>query len=201
LIGELSVAGMSTRDLETLLTTRLATGGFINNAQISVLVTEYRSQKIAVMGQVAKPGQYSVATSNKVMDLLAEAGGVLNATAGDEATLLRRDGTKFAIDLKALFDGNPAHNPSISAGDTIYVPRASQFYVYGEVQRPGVYRLERDMTVSRALSVGGGLTAKGSERRAVIKRRDAKGKEQTYSVKSSDLLQADDVLFVKESLF
>jgi polysaccharide export outer membrane protein len=201
LIGELTVAGMSSREVERLLTTRLATGGFINNAQVSVLVTEYRSQKISVMGQVAKPGQYSIAASNKVLDLLAEAGGVVNEVADDRITLLRSDGSKSVIDLKAMFEGDPTQNPSVGAGDTIYVPRAPKFYIYGEVQRPGVYRLDRGMTVSRALSVGGGLTAKGSERRAFVKRRDAQGKEQTYSVKGSDLLAADDVLFVKESLF
>jgi polysaccharide export outer membrane protein len=82
------------------------------------------------------------------------------------------------------------------------VPRAPQFYIYGEVQRPGAYRLERNMTVSRAISAGGGLTPRGSERRTLVKRRDANGKEQTYSIKGSDdQLKADDVVFVRESLF
>ena len=66
---------------------------------------------------------------------------------------------------------------------------------------PGQYRLERNMTVSRAISAGGGLTARGSERRVVVKRRDANGSEQLISVQGSDLLQADDVLLVKEGFF
>jgi polysaccharide export outer membrane protein len=56
------------------------------------------------------------------------------------------------------------------------------------------------MTVSQAISAGGGLTPRGTERRATVKRSD-KGKEQRISVKGSDLLQADDVLVIKESLF
>jgi len=64
-----------------------------------------------------------------------------------------------------------------------------------------MYKLERGMTVSRAISAGGGLTTRGSERRVVIKRKDKSGKEQHYSAKGSDLLQADDVLMVKEGLF
>jgi len=64
-----------------------------------------------------------------------------------------------------------------------------------------MYKLERGMTVSRAITKGGGLTTRGSERRVVIKRKDKDGKEQHYSAKGSDLLQADDVLMVKEGLF
>jgi polysaccharide export outer membrane protein len=200
-VGQLAVGGHSARDVESLVAEKLTSGGFIRSPQVSVLVADYRSQKVAVMGQVSRPGQYPLRKSSSVMDLLAEAGGVVNASAADEATLLHADGTKRSIDLFALFDGDPAQNSPVSAGDTIYVPRASQFYVYGEVQRPGTYRLERNMTVSQAISAGGGLTPRGTERRATVKRRNEQGKETRLSVKGSDLLQPDDVLVIKESLF
>src|SRR4051812_3250203 len=58
LIGQLTVSGLTTRETETLIATRLAAGGFIQKAQVSVLVIEYQSQRVAVMGQVARPGQY-----------------------------------------------------------------------------------------------------------------------------------------------
>ncbi len=200
-VGSVAVRGRSARDVESLVADKLSGGGFIRSPQVSVLVADYRSQKVAVMGQGARPGQYPLRKSSSIIDLLAEAGGVMNTIAADEATLLRADGTKVPIDLFALFDGDPRQNAMVAAGDTIYVPRASQFYVYGEVQRPGTYRLERNMTVSQAISTGGGLTPRGSERRATLKRRDDLGKERHISVKGSDLLQPDDVLVVKESLF
>ena len=200
-VGQLPVGGRSARDVESLVAQRLTAGGFIRSPQVSVLVADYRSQKVAVMGQVGRPGQYPLRKASSVMDLLAEAGGVSNATAADDATLLHADGTKRSIDLFALFDGDPEQNPAVAAGDTIYVPRASQFYVYGEVQRPGTYKLERNMTVSQAISAGGGLTPRGTERRATVKRRNEQGKETKVSVKGSDLLQPDDVLVIKESLF
>jgi polysaccharide export outer membrane protein len=200
-VGELAVGGHSARDVESLVAQKLIDGGFIRSPQVSVLVADYRSQKVAVMGQVGRPGQYPLRKPTSVMELLAEAGGVVNAMAADEATLLRADGSKRAIDLFSLFEGDPAQNPTVTAGDTIYVPRASQFYVYGEVQRPGTYRLERNMTVSQAISAGGGLTPRGTERRATVKRRNEQGKEVRVTVKGSDLLQPDDVLVIKESLF
>jgi polysaccharide biosynthesis/export protein len=202
LVGLVPVTGLSTREAETLLTRRLTDGGFIRDAQVSVLVVEYQSQKISVMGQVAKPGQYALTQANKAMDLLAAAGGVVIGAAGDEAMLLRSNGSKARIDLQAMFDGDPAQNPAVASGDTLYVPRAPQFYIYGEVQRPGVYRLERRMTLMQAISAAGGLTPRASERRVVVTRKDAKtGKDVKTGIAASDLLEPDDVVTVKQALF
>jgi polysaccharide export outer membrane protein len=201
LVGSLPVAGRSTSEVEMNLAQRLSDGGFIRTPQVSVLITEYLSQKVAVMGEVTRPGQYPLTQRRKVLDLLAEAGGVITGVAADHATLLRADGSKFVIDLFELFQGNPEHNAAIAPGDTLHVPRATQFYIYGEVQRPGTYRLERRMTVSQAISAGGGLTPRGTERRATVKRRRADGEETLVSVRGSDLLEPDDVLLIKESRF
>jgi len=201
LVGVLQVAGLSTAEVESLLSRRFIDGNFLRQPQVSVLVTEYESQKIAVLGYVVKPGQYPLRASGSVVDVLAEAGGVIAQSAGDQAILTRVDGSTKKIDLDALFRGDSAQNAPVKGGDRIYVPRAEQFYVYGEVQKPGVYRLERNMTVSRAISAGGGLTARGSERRVIVKRKDPDGKEQEYTARSTDVLRADDVLLIKASLF
>ena len=89
----------------------------------------------------------------------------------------------------------------VAGNDIIYVERAPRFYIYGEVQRPGAFRLERNMTVLQALSVGGGLTLRGTERGMRVKRRDANGTMQVITAKHDDLLQVDDVVYVQESLF
>jgi polysaccharide export outer membrane protein len=201
LVGQVQVSGKSPAQVEAQLVSQFTEGGYLRNPQVSVLVVEYRSQKVSVLGHVTKPGQYPLQSASRVLDVLAEAGGPINEEAADAATLMRKDGSKATIDLTALFGGDPAQNHAVNGGDTVYVPRAPQFYVYGEVQKPGMYKLERGMTVSRAISKGGGITPRGSERRVVIKRRDKEGKEQLYSARGSDLLQADDVLMVKEGLF
>jgi polysaccharide export outer membrane protein len=211
-VGSVAVKGMTTSQVESLLATRLTAGAFVRQPQVTVLVIEVQSQLVAVMGQVNKPGQYPLQASHKVLDLLAQAGGVVqgavgglvvNGTgvAGDDATLVRRDGTKVSISLPGLFSGDPTQNPSVAGGDSIYVPRAPQFYVYGEVTRPGVYKLERNMTVSQAISAGGGLSDRGSDRRIFVKRRGQDGTERQHKVHGGDLVQTDDVLLVKQSLF
>jgi polysaccharide biosynthesis/export protein len=201
LIGQIQVAGLSTRDAELLLGRRLIEGGFVKQPQVSVLVSEYQSQKVSVMGQVAKPGQYPLDASKKVLDALALAGGVLNDTAADDVTLVRADGSRIVIDLQKLFDGDPAVNLVVQDGDTVFVAHAPQFYIYGQVQRPGQYKLVRNTSISQAISIGGGLTPRGTQRGAVVKRVDAKGKEHKISVKDEDVLQPNDVLMIKASLF
>lgn len=201
LIGSVDVAGLSTQQVEQTLAQRFVDGGFLRQPQVSVLVLEYVSQMVSVLGHVAKPGQYALRGSSNVLDVLAQAGGVDPKTAGDYATLLRADGTQQELDLDALFRGDPRQNVPVKGGDRIYVPRAEYFYIYGQVQRPGQYRLERNMTLSRAISAGGGLTSRGTERRAVVKRRDEQGREREYSIRPSDVLEPDDVVFIKESWF
>jgi len=201
LVGQVPVAGLSTRDAELLLARRLMDGGFVRQPQVSVLVSEYQSQKVAVMGQVTKAGQYPLDASKNVLDVLAMAGGVLNDTAAEDATLVRADGSRVSIDLQRLFDGDPTMNLGVHDGDTVFVQRAPQFYIYGQVQHPGEYRLARNTTISRAISIGGGLTPRGTQRGAIVKRLDAQGKERKYSVGDEDVLQPNDVLLIKASWF
>jgi polysaccharide export outer membrane protein len=201
LVGQVPVAGLSTRDAELLLARHLIDGGFVKQPQISVLVSEYQSQKVSVMGQVAKPGQYPLDASKKVIDVLALAGGVLNDTAADDVTLVRADSSRVLIDLQKLFDGDPAVNLGVQDGDTVFVAHAPQFFIYGQVQHPGQYRLGRNTTISQAISIGGGLTPRGTQRGAIVKRVDASGKERKYPVSDEDALQPNDVLLIKASLF
>ena len=89
----------------------------------------------------------------------------------------------------------------VAAGDVIFVQRAPVFYVYGEVQSPGSYRIERDMTVRQALAQGGGLTTRGSERRLQLHRRDESGKLTVIQPRLDDPIRPDDVLQVREAWF
>jgi polysaccharide export outer membrane protein len=164
-----------------------------------------QAREVSVLGQVNRPGKYSVVSGvRNVGDFLSMAGGIAPGGADTIVVSILRNGKldKREIDVDQLFrSGDTAANIELRGGDMIYVPRQPMFYIYGEVQRPGSFRLERNMTVAQALSVGGGLTLRGTERGIRIKRRDAAGAIQTIEPKSSDILQADDVIQIQESLF
>lgn len=204
LIGNVAVAGLSTADAEKKISGLLTGGGFLRKAEVNILVTDLQSQQVSVLGQVLHPGRFSVNGKRSVTDMLAVAGGV-GPEGGDTATVVRtRNGktTKQVVNLVDMIQSaDMSANLDLVNGDMVFVDRAPKFYIYGEVQRPGGYRLERNMTVVQALSVGGGLTPRGTERGLRIKRRDAKGNTQMIDVKNDEMLKADDVVYVKESLF
>ena len=97
--------------------------------------------------------------------------------------------------------GDGSTNIQIENGDTIFVERAPVFYIYGEVQRAGAYRFEPNMIVMQALALGGGLTQRASERGIGVHRRKPDGKFVKLDARLTDPLQAEDIVFVRESLF
>jgi polysaccharide export outer membrane protein len=106
------------------------------------------------------------------------------------------------VDIPTLFTGsNPQNNVVLQGGDTIYVNLAPVFYIYGEAQRPGSYRINRGMTVMQALAQGGGPTPRGSSTRLQLTRKSADGSAVETQPKLTDLVMPDDVIYVKESLF
>jgi polysaccharide biosynthesis/export protein len=158
-----------------------------------------------VLGLVVRPGRYALEEGTyRLSDVLAIAGGVLPDGA-DTITLVRMhkgESLRQEVDLPALFrSGDFSRNPEVLPGDSIYVGRAPVFYIYGEVNRPGAFRLDKEMTIMQALSLAGGLTPRGTEKNVQIRRRDASGRYATQKSSLSDLVHADDVVFVRESLF
>lgn len=204
LVGAVAIGGLPVSSAEKKIGGLLESGGFLRKAQVNIIVTTLQSQQVSVLGQVNRPGRYPLEGKRSLMDMLAMAGG-LAAEGGDTVNLIRKRGgttTKEVVDIVDMVrEGDFKRDLDLTGNDVVYVERAPRFYIYGEVQRPGAFRLERSMTVLQALSVGGGLTPRGTERGIRIKRRDAEGKLQILDAKHDDLVQVDDVVYVKESLF
>ena len=204
LIGEVPLGGVTAQEASGRIAKALQAGGFIPSAQVNVVVLEFKGQEVSVLGYVNRPGKFPLQKSSKITDILALAGGVVPSGADTLVLLTKRSGAteRKEIDLLALFQGGgDALNLDVVNNDILYVSREPRFYIYGEVQRPGVFRLEKDMTVVQALSVGGGLNTRGTQKGIRVMRRDAAGTMQIMEVQLSDMLRADDVIFVKESLF
>jgi polysaccharide biosynthesis/export protein len=109
---------------------------------------------------------------------------------------------RYPINLKGLDDVSKSiPSQGLRGGDSLFVPRAEQFYIYGEVTTPNKYRVEPGMTVIEAIARAGGVTPRGSERRVDIKRRKPDGSYETFKAKLNTPLQPDDVVHVKESIF
>jgi polysaccharide export outer membrane protein len=205
MIGEVTLNGLTQAEAGARIAQLLRSGKFILKPQVAVAMLEARSRVVHVLGQLSRPGNYALEDSgSRLTDILTQAGGI-SPTGADLVTVLSSHGGKpvqYEIDVPAIFrGGDPASNIQISSGDTIFVERAPVFYIYGEVQRAGAYRLEPNMIVMQALSLGGGLTVRGTERGIGIHRRLSGGQFAKLEAKLIDTVRADDIVYVRESLF
>jgi polysaccharide export outer membrane protein len=205
LIGSVPVSGLTLPAAERKIAQMLRDGGFVVNPQVNILLTQAFGNLVSVIGEVNTAGRYSLdAAGGHLSGMLAAAGGV-GQTGGDFVIVTgTRNGKPFRreVDIvKMSLSGNPAEDIELVGGDTLFVNRAPMFYIYGQVQKPGQFRLERGMTVMQALASGGGVTGKGTQRGIVRHRRDAGGKVKEEGVNMDDDVQDKDVIYVKESLF
>ncbi len=200
LLGEVALGGMTASAAEKKLSNQLETGGFVKQAQINILVMQFQSKMVSILGSVYKPGRYPLDRTMNLTEVLALAGGV-PADGSDMITVIDKSG-KIEYDLRNIVkNADGSKNINLVGGEIIYVPRAPMFYIYGEAQRPGSYRIERDMTVMQALAIGGGPTPRGTQRGVKLHRRNASGVVEVLRPELTDLVKQDDVLFIKESLF
>ena len=205
LIGAVDLGGLSIAVAEKKIADALQKGGFIQKPQVNIVLVQIRGNQVAVLGQVNRPGRFPLETANtRLSDMLANAGG--STAGGDDIAIVMgvRNGQLFRklINIPSLFLNEKLQDDIVlQGGDSIYVDRAPMFYIYGEAQRPGSFRIERDMTIMQALAQGGGPSARGSETRLRLHRKAADGSIQQIEPLLTDPVLPNDVIYVKESLF
>jgi polysaccharide export outer membrane protein len=205
LLGSVRIGGKSVTEAEKFIADGLRTGNFVKQPQVTIVVLQVRGNQASVLGQVNRPGRFPIEVADmRLTDLLAMAGGVAPNGADVLVVTGTRDGQPFrtVIDLPSVFAaGGRDKDLIVLNGDTVWVERQPVVYIYGEVQRPGPMRLERDMTVMQSLATGGGLTQRGTEKGIRVHRKGADGKVQVITPVMDDRMQDGDVIYVRESLF
>jgi polysaccharide biosynthesis/export protein len=196
---------LSVTNAEKTISDGLRNGNFVKQPQVTLVVMQVRGNQASVLGQVNRPGRYPIEVADmRLSELLATAGGT--APNGTDIVVVTgsRDGKpyRYEVDLPLLFSpGGRDKDIFVVNGDTVWVDRQLVVYIYGEVQRPGPLRLERDMTVLQALATGGGLTQRGTAKGIVVHRKEADGNIKLMEPTMTDKLRDGDVVFVRESLF
>ncbi len=205
LIRTVQLAGLTLPQAETSIEKALQAGGFVEKPQVTVNLVQLRRAMVYALGDVARPGQFPLERKGtRLSELLATVGGISPAGASSVIVNGTRSGQPMRreINVNDIFlDGKFENDIVLADGDVLYVGRAPVFYIYGEAQRPGSFKIERGMTFTQALVTAGGPTAKGTERNLRVTRRAADGKLQDIAPAMSDLVQPDDVIFVRETLF
>jgi polysaccharide export outer membrane protein len=205
LIGSIKVGGLSPVAAAKRVEAAFKEHQVLVDPHVSIAVLQSHSQLVSVLGEVHTPGRYPISPGTNVIALIAQAGGITDNGA-NRVYVLRPDARgniqRYVINLQGIGDTKDALPvTTLRAGDSVYVPRAQQFYIYGEVSMPGMYRLEPRMTVIEAIARAGGVTARGTTRGLEIKRAGPGGRTVIVHAKPDDLVEAGDDIRVKESVF
>jgi polysaccharide export outer membrane protein len=221
-IGRIKAENLTARELEEALALRLSQG-FIRDPQVTVVVEEFRSKTVFVVGEVSRPGTYALGGSMTVMEMLAKAGPA--AGAGTEVIIVRplvevtgpvlpedvvreggagpgleRQAEIIRVNIRDIQRGRLDQNVTLRPNDTVFVAPAARFFVLGEVRSPGAFPFEPGLTVRQAISMAGGFSPDASTSRIrIIRQVDGKSKE--VKVKLDDLFRPDETIIVKARLF
>lgn len=205
LLGSTVLGGLSVPAAEARIVKELRDKGFMNNPSVWIMLVEARGSQVSVLGHVTKPGRYPLDLPRlKLTDLLSAAGGI-SETGGDSVLITGvRSGQPYRqeVSLSSIFATKEATaDPILAPGDMVYVRKAPVFYVYGEVQKAGTYRVDPNMTVMQAVAAGGGMTPRGTIKGLRVYRRDASGQVSMKELPPDAPVQENDVVQVREALF
>lgn len=205
LIGTVKIGGMTISGAEKIIAKALSDGGFIQKPQVNIVLLLNRGNQVSVLGQVNRPGRFALETfTTRLSEMIAIAGGIAPLGADTAIITGSRDDKPFRkeIDITGMFlNNNLQDDVVVAGGDVIFIQRQPMYYIHGAVQRAGAFRIERKMTIRQALALSGGLTARGTDRKLEVYRRSANDQTERLIPDMDDLVQTDDVLFVRESLF
>ncbi|BBB61144.1 hypothetical protein UNDKW_2871 [Undibacterium sp. KW1] len=209
LVGTVEVKGRTATEIAATFAKKLEQGQYIKNPRVSIKVIQQLSRTFSVLGEVLRPGRYPLTGQISILEALSLAGGV-SQKAEKSLRILRREPGKPASELqeyasvKLELDATklaPELAQKIQPNDVLFVPQLKNFYVYGEVRRPGMYPMEDDLNVMRVLSIGGGVTERGSVRRIIIHRKTESGELREISAGIADRVLPGDVVFINERIF
>ena len=223
LVGRVKGSDMTPAELEKKLGILLSRG-FIRNPQVTVVVQEYRSKTVYVVGEVARPGPYPLSGRTTLVEVLAKAGPTPNAGAevvvvrpqqgvavagpvlptevaeGEEAPPDKPRAEVIRVTVSDLQAGELEKNLVLQPNDTVYVPQAPKVFVTGEVKNPGAYGWFPGMTTRQLISVAGGLTPDGSDGRLKVVRQVG-GKSEEDKIKLDEPVKPGDTVVVRRRCF
>lgn len=213
LIGSIEVRGLTKRQVEDKIADALEEK-YVNNANVSVTIKEYKSRQVSVLGAIRTPGAYYIVSPRTLLQLISEAGG-LTAEAGSKCYIFRQGSSKVEIDLLDLMNnGNQNLNVPILPGDVVNIPAETKIVVYvlGAVRSPGAIEMTTSMpiTLLAAIARAGGPLEQASQSNIQIKRRGASGAETVIKANLKDIIKGKaqdiklnpgDVINVPESFF
>jgi len=210
LVGTLHLQGLTAGEAQTLIRQKFVAGSFLKDPQVTVFISEYATQGVAIVGEVHKPGIYPAFGAHRLLDYLSLAEG-LTPLAGTAIVITHSGHPDQAQPVKMAAGAapQPENNPEILPGDTIFVERTGIIYVIGDVARPGGFPMDHDgqLTILQAVALAQGTNSTAARGSAKLIRTTPQGRQELpinlkkiLTAKATDLaMQDNDILFVPSS--
>ena len=169
-IGPVSVVGVRYQNLQTHLKT--AIGRMFRNFDLDVSLGKLRSIQVFVVGQAARPGNYSVSSLSTLVNALFATGGPSVKGSMRHIQLKRGDKVVTEFDMYALLlQGDKSKDVQLLPGDVIYIPTiGAMAAITGSVNTPAIFELKGNETLSDLLELAGGFTSVASGNKVAIER-------------------------------
>ena len=169
-LGPIEVIGKTFDVVSSEIEARVARQ--IIGTQASVSMGNVRSIQVFIMGEVKKPGSYTVSGLSTVTSALYASGGIQPTGSMRDIQLKRQGATVRRLDLyDLLLRGDTSSDVTLLPGDVIFIPPVgATATVDGEVKRPAIYELKGKTSLSALIALAGGLTAEGDDSRISLVR-------------------------------
>ncbi len=187
-IGPIAVTGMRFDELKKELRRRVKKQ--MVGTQIHVSLGELRSMRIFVLGDVNRPGAYTVSSLSTMTNALFVSGGVRPIGSLRNVQLKRHGKLIQQLDLyDLLLRGDTSSDARMQPGDVIFVPPVGDtLSVDGEVRRPAIYELKNERTVQQVVEMAGGLRPTAYALKSQLERINTEGEKSVIDI---DLSSAD----------
>lgn len=171
-VGPISVAGVRYDQLNAYL--KAAISRVFKNFELDVTMGRLRSVQVFVVGQVRRPGSYTVSSLSTLVNALFASGGP-SKRGSTRHIILKRQGKEItSFDLYDLIAfGDKSKDVQLLSGDVIFVPPVGRLVALaGSVNLPGIYELKDHDTLSDVLKYAGGFTTTAAGQKAFFDRID-----------------------------
>ena len=212
LLEEVDVLGLTQGELENKLNKLFVEKQLFQNPSVTVLVVERQSQRVSILGAVANPGRFELLGRQKLLHVVAEAGGF--TTFAGEITLIREQQDPLHISIDDLVSGDDRFNLPLQPSDIVYVRPVETVLIFvgGAVGNPGALEVPKSNipTLYRAIIQAGGFTERASKGNVKIKRLSETEGEIIIPVNAKDIEKGDmpdiplkegDVVIVADKIF
>ena len=169
-VGTLKVWGLSFEKADQLIRDQLSRA--FTGFRTSVTLGRLRTIRVFVVGEVIRPGAYTLSSLSTVTNALFAAGGPSKQGTLRRIRLLRNNHVVSELDFyDFLLRGDKSRDVRLESGDTVFVPTIGPVVgLVGNVNRPAIYELWGETMVSDVLAMAGGVSPSGYLQRLQLER-------------------------------